>query len=134
MFEDITKKLDHHVTYQRIAASTVFAEHKPRIFEKGEAADGTKIGEYVDGPYKQKRLVKGREVDFVNLEMTGAMKKDYQLTARGSEIVGFGFSNQTELDKAEYNETRYGKKIFELSQSEADLYMEKFTALIFGDQ
>jgi len=130
MFEDITKKLVEFEKWQRKAALTVFAVHKPRIFEKGIAADDTKIGEYVDGPYKDKRRKKGREVGFVNLEMFGSMKKDYQVSKEGE--VGFGFSNRVELDKADFNEQRYGKVIFGLTDKEAELYARTLDNLIFG--
>lgn len=130
MFEDITAKLKQFEKFQRQAALTVFATHKPRIFEKGIAADNTKIGEYVDGPYKDMRRSRGREVGFVNLEMFGSMKKDYQVTKAGQ--VGFGFSNQVEASKADFNEDRYKKAIFALTQEEQDLYMRTLDKLIFG--
>ncbi len=130
MFEDVTKKLDEFEKWQRAAALTVFAQHKPRIFEKGMAADGTKIGDYEDGAYKKKRAKRGRETQFVNLEMFGGMKKDYQPTKTGT--VGFGFSNTTEAAKADFNEDRYQKAIFALSESERELYTRTLDNLIFG--
>lgn len=132
MFEDVTKKLDNFEKWQRIAALTVFAKHKPRIFERGLAADGSKIGNYKDGAYKKKRAQKGRETSYVNLEMFGSMKKDYQVTKTG--IVGFGFSNKTESDKAEWNEDRYGKDIFELTEEERRLYTQTLDELIFENR
>ncbi len=132
MFEDITKKLDNFEKWQRIAALTVFAKHKPRIFERGLAADGSKIGNYEDGAYKKKRAQKGRETGYVNLEMFGSMKKDYQVTKAG--IVGFGFSNKTEFDKATWNEDRYGKDIFQLTEEEGRLYTQTLDELIFENR
>ncbi len=130
MFEDVTKKLDEFEKWQRAAALTVFAQHKPRIFEKGIAADGSKIGSYEDGVYKDKRAKRGRETSFVNLEMTGSMKKDYQPTKSG--IVGYGFSNTTEAAKADYNEDRYEKAIFALTEQERELYTRTLDNFIFG--
>lgn len=130
MFQDITAKLDEFERWQRIAALTVFAVHKPRIFEQGLAGDGSGIGQYVDGPYKEKRRKRGRETTFVNLEMFGSMKKDYQVTKSG--LVAYGFSNTREAEKADANEIRYGKEIFVLTDSEAALYTETLDKLIFG--
>ncbi len=130
MFQDITAKLDEFERWQRTAALTVFAVHKPRIFEQGLAGDGSGIGEYVDGPYKEKRRKRGREVDFVNLEMFGSMKKDYQPTRSG--VVAFGFSNTREAEKADFNEIRYKKEIFVLTDAEAELYTTTLDRLIFG--
>ncbi len=130
MFEDVTKKLDEFEKWQRAAALTVFAQHKPRIFEKGLASDGSKIGSYEDGAYKDKRQKRGRETSFVNLEMTGSMKKDYQPTKSG--IVGYGFSNTTESAKADYNEDRYEKAIFALTEQERELYTRTLDNFIFG--
>jgi hypothetical protein len=129
MFKDVTEKLDNFEREQRKAALTVFAIHKPRIFERGINANGGKIGEYKDGPYKAMRAKRGRETAFVNLEMFGSMKKDYQPTKVG--VVGYGFSNQKESDKADFNEERYGL-IFELTPEEAALYAQLLSDQIFG--
>ena len=130
MFEDITKKLKQIEKYQRIAVSTVFAQHYTRIFVDGKAADGSKIGSYVAGPYKELRAKKGKETSFVDLSFTNAMRKDYKPTKSGT--VAIGFSNTTEAAKADFNEERYGKIIFALSDKEADLYMKTLDELIFG--
>src|SRR6478736_5262618 len=129
MFKDITSKLDDFEKWQRIAALTVFAVHKPRIFEQGKAADGTSIGKYSPG-YKAKRKSLGKETAFVNLEFYGSMKKDYQVTKSG--IVGFGFSNQVEAEKADKNENHFKKVIFDLTNAEAELYTKTLDELIFG--
>lgn len=111
----------------RKAALTVFAEHKPRIFERGKAVDGTTRG-YVDGPYKELRRKKGREVNFVNLEFTGQMKKDYQVTTSGT--VGYAFTNQINSDKADGEEEYRGKIIFDLTRAEDEMYVRIMDKLI----
>ncbi len=134
MFPDVQAKLNEQLRngkYARIAALTVFAQHHPRIFEEGRAANGSLIGQYVEGPYKKKRAARGRETGFVNLAFTEKMKRDYQPTETGE--VGYGFSEQEQFDKSEWNEKRYGKGIFELSQKEMDLFTETFQNALFGD-
>jgi len=139
MFEDVTKKLDEFEKWQRIAALSTFAVHKPRIFEQGRDGNNALIGQYVDGPYKEAKAEKG--VTTVNLEgvvrtrgggwrISGSMKKDYQVTKVG--VVAYGFSNIKEAEKADFNEKRYGKEIFVLTESEAKLYTDTLDRLIFG--
>jgi hypothetical protein len=127
MFDDLIQNIEEEQTNEslaRAAALSVFAVHKPRIFEEGRNAEDKQIGEYVDGYYKEKRRKMGRETGFVNLSMTEAMKKDYQVSDSGT--VGYGFSNQVQSDKADYNEERYGAIIFGLTEKEAELYVELF--------
>jgi hypothetical protein len=130
MFNTIVEKLELFQQEQRKAALAVFAIHKVRIFQIGNAADGTKIGEYKDGAYKTLRRKEGREVSFVNLDFRGSMRKDYQPTKTG--IVGYGFSNKNELDKANWNEEHFKKAVFFLSASERQLYVDTVSDLIFG--
>jgi hypothetical protein len=134
LFQDIEARVTEDLQnkkFTRIAALTVFAIHKPRIFEKGLTANNTRIGEYKDGPYKELRAEKGRETGFVNLAFTEAMKRDYQPTSQG--VVGYGFSRQIELDKANWNEERYKAVIFDLSDEEWQLFENTWTKLILGE-
>jgi hypothetical protein len=132
MFEDIIEKVTEEVynkTASRAAALTVFADYSPRIFEKGIASDGESIGNYVEGPYKKKRAKLGREVGFVNLEFTGTLRRDLQPTMQGT--VGFGFSNETNLEISNGLEKRYGKDIFALTKEEEELFLETVSTLLF---
>lgn len=117
--------------YSRAAALSVFAIHKPRIFEQGRDANGNLIGQYVDGPYKELRREKGRETGFVNLSMTEQMKRDYQPSLTG--LVGYGFTNQFNLDKSYWNEERYDKEIFALSDAEATMFIDLVGQLMFPE-
>ncbi len=131
MFEDVIDRVSDELNdykFSRIAALTVFAHHKPRIFEQGRNSSGAGIGFYKSDPYRKKRIAKGREVGFVNLSMTEQMKRDYQPSKEG--IVGFGFSNQHNLDKANWNEDRYGD-VFELTTEEEEMYLETLSNLLF---
>jgi hypothetical protein len=129
MFKDIIAKLKGgaFLDAQRKAASTVFAIHKPRIFQKGLDPDGAPIGVYRPNSKDKRGDKRGGQT--VILTFAGSMKKDYQPTKDGS--VGYGFSNQDEVDKANFCEERYGE-IFALSEAEAKLYMDTLTDEIFG--
>jgi hypothetical protein len=131
IFNELIETLSQELVdkkFSRMAALTVFAEYSPRIFEKGIASDGTSIGEYVDGPYKKKRSELGREVGFVNLELTGTFRRDLQPTLTGT--VGFAFSNDTNLKISEGLEKRYGKEIFALTEEEQELFKDTIADLI----
>ncbi len=131
MFNDVIDKLENFKRAQRAAALTVFAIHKPRIFEEGRNSKGGKIGKYVSGS-KDKRGDKRGGKDVI-LSFTEAMKKDYQPSAADANVVGYGFSNQVELDKANWNEERYNQApIFLLTNRETDLYLTTLSDLIFG--
>lgn len=135
MFPEIQERIREELSthrYSRTAALTVFAIHKPRIFEEGLAANGSSIGEYTDPAYIQKRRQAGRETGFVNLAFTEQMKRDYLPSDDGK--AGFGFSDDEQKAKADFNEKRYGKPIFELSQEEEDLFVDTFEKLLFGDE
>jgi hypothetical protein len=131
MFDDLIENIDAELSNRNAAiaaATSVFAIHKPRIFEEGRDAEDGKIGDYKEGPYKKKKAKMGRETSFVNLSMTESMKKDYQVTDRAdsSSQVGFGFSNINEFNKSEWLEgpSLYDKKIFWITEKEASLYVK----------
>lgn len=128
---------------KRIAASTVLAKHKARIFERGESESGGKIGTYSTKPisiaqgkqarntgqtyfpagYAQYKSAVGKNPGFVILRNTDQMYADYGLVQSGSEY-GFGFQNQSNTDKAEWMESKYDKSIFSLSDAEFNLYVD----------
>lgn len=114
---------------KRAALSTVLAVHKPRIFEKGEAEDGSKIGTY-SKKYAEKKSKLGRNPGFVNLRLTDQMMADYGLIVDGDNY-GFGFQNSFNAEKMSWNTDRYNKNIAALSQSEMDLLANVLTDLIF---
>ena len=142
-FEDIQEIIAQELIDQkftRIAALTIFSDHKPRIFEEGIAADGNKIGDYKEGRYKQGREKLGRETGFVNLEGivwvkgqgykgSGQMKKDYGPNTFGPP--GFGFTNERNLSVSFEVEKRYGTDIFALTDEEAERFIDLLGQLMF---
>ncbi len=127
---------------RRIAASTVLAKQKPRIFEQGLAENGSKIGTYGTNPisiarnrqarntgktyfkggYAEYKTAIGKNPGYVNLVNTGQMAADYGLIVNGDQLA-FGFQNNVNADKAEWMESKYSKEIFELTDSEFELYI-----------
>lgn len=114
---------------KRTALTTVLAIHKPRIFEKGQAEDGSKIGTY-SKKYGEKKKKLGRNPGFVNLRFSDQMYADYGLIVNGDEY-GFGFQNSFNADKMGWNTDRYEKRIAALNQEEMDLLVNVLTDLVF---
>ena len=128
----------------RIALTSVFAVHKQRIFNKGQTADGGKIGTYstvpasvsrqnqarntgrtyFPGGYAQYKSAIGKNPGFVNLRNTDQMMMDYTFQVIGNDTYGFGFSNDFNFDKSGWAEEHFNKNIFDESTTEGNL-MEK---------
>lgn len=107
---------------RRIALSTVLSVHKPRIFERGLAANGSQIGRY-SKKYGEKKSKLGRNPGYVNLRLTDQMYGDYNIIVSGDQYA-FGFQNSFNADKAGWVSDLYNKDIFHLSESELDLLMD----------
>lgn len=109
---------------KRTALTTTLAIHKQRIFVNGLDSNGSKIGTYSKkyGEYKSKL---GRNPGYVNLVNTGQMQSDYGLIVNG-DTYGFGFQNTENSNKSEWVQETYKKEIFELSDSELDIYMDVY--------
>lgn len=114
---------------RKAALSTVLAIHKPRIFEQGQAEDGSKIGTY-SKKYGEKKSKLGRNPGFVNLRLSDQMMADYGLIVDGDNY-GFGFQNSFNAEKMGWQTDRYGKRIAALSQSEMDLLADTLMKLTF---
>jgi hypothetical protein len=122
--------------------NTVLAKQKDRIFGDGKASNESKIGSYgtkpisisrknqskqtgktyFKGGYKEYKGLTGKGNAFVNLRNTDQMRMDYTVHVLGKNEWGLGFSNEFNANKAEWNEEKYGKLIFETSDSEDDLF------------
>ncbi|MCF2487456.1 hypothetical protein [Dyadobacter sp. CY347] len=66
----------------------------------------------------------GRQTSQVDLNMTGKMLLDYNLTERSKTAVGVGFMSDESDEKAGYLEEYYGAEIFVPSEQEEDDIME----------
>lgn len=116
---------------------------KPRGKQKGSRAaatkrtklvtnkfNGRKIPQerssmYLAGGYFEFRAVVGRQNDKVDLALTFALRNSIQVgtTENGATLA---FNNENELKKAEGNEKRFGKIIFDASEMEIQRLIDKF--------
>lgn len=142
-YDKLIRNLNSLITDDRIARtalSSVLPIHKKRIFESGQDGNNAKIGTYSTKPisiakknqsrqtghtyfkggYAQYKSEVGKNPGFVNLRNTDQMQMDYGLMTLGQEEFGFGFTNSENFNKTQWNEEKYKKSIFVLTQQEQD--------------
>lgn len=140
---NIARKVDQairSVKVRQIALTTVLAIHKPRIFEKGQAQDGSQIGTYSTNPisiskskqarntgktffktgWAEYKTAIGKNPGYVNLRNTDQMMGDYGLIQNGDSYA-FGFQNEENAKKMGYMVDKYNKEIAHLSDKEIEL-------------
>jgi hypothetical protein len=135
--------------FQRIAATTVLASYKTRIFSQGQDSKNTKIGTYgtkpisisksrqarqtgktkFEGGYAEYKSAIGKNPGFVNLRNTDQMMMDLGLLKNGPNFA-FGFQNSVNGDKSVWMNEKYGKEIFLPTQPEIDLFSNTLKNLI----
>jgi len=119
--QDVEQKMPIAVTGAAIEAAS---EIDRRITESGQGSDGSQLGEYTDGVYKNKRAKKGLTTAYVNLQFTGDMWRDVGVidtkTQGNITTATIGAKFKESDDKLFYNSVRYNDGILELSQQEAD--------------
>jgi hypothetical protein len=133
----------------RTAFTSVLAIHKPRIFEKGKAANGSPIGTYsrtpasisktrqarntgktyFKGGYAEYKSDIGKNPGFVILRDKDQMYADYGLQGSAGNW-GLGFTNQFNADKSGWVEEHFDKQIFKLSDQETDIFKNVMLAAI----
>lgn len=121
-----------------IATTTVLALQKRRIFQEGQAADGSRIGTYSTNPtsiskkqqaintgktyfkggYAEYKSAIGKNPGYVNLRNTDQEMMDYNASVLSSNQWGLGFNNELNFDKSQWMEEKYGKDIFDQSENE----------------
>jgi len=130
------------------AANELLADISERIYEKGQASDGSKIGKYserpfdfteemrtgyagllpvskvktgtISGGYKEFREKVGREGDFVNLDLTSSLRLNTKVGRSSSGRIAVGIVGAEEVAKARDNEKRFGKSIFDPTDAEKE--------------
>ena len=101
----------------REVSTTLLAEMRDRIHERGIKSDGTQIGTYSNA-YLQYRIEQGKgSASNVTLFFTGQMQNDFNVAPVGDNAYGLGYSNSLNFDKANYAEAKYGI-IFEPTERE----------------
>jgi len=136
----------------RTALTTVLALQKRRIFQNGQAADGSRIGTYgtkpesiskkqqaqntgktyFKGGYSEYKSLIGKNPGFVILRNTDQMMMDYNMSVLGNNQWGLGFSNDTNHDKSEWMEAKYKKNIFDDSDEEDTVLINILTTALDG--
>lgn len=105
---------------ERSVFSSVTANISDRIFGKGQAENGSQIGQYSPGYTKRRIKSKWGGSRKVILQFTGQMKNDFGLIRDGNDY-GAGFKNNKNGDKSRWVEDTYNKNIFTASKSEIKL-------------
>lgn len=101
----------------REVSTTLLAEMRDRIHERGIKSDGTQIGTY-SNTYLQYRIDQDKgSASNVTLFFTGQMQNDFSVAPVGENAYGLGYSNSLNFDKANYAEAKYGI-IFEPTDEE----------------
>lgn len=146
LVDDLNKSINDDRKF-RVALTTTLAVHKPRIFQNGQAADGSAIGTYskatasiskknqarqtghtyFKGGYAQYHGEIGKGSSKVILDNFGVMKADYGLQGSNGDY-GFGFQNDFNADKSVWNEDHFKKPIFQLSEQEIKLFADTLNA------
>lgn len=101
----------------REVSTTLLAEMRDRIHERGIKSDGTQIGTY-SNTYLEYRIEQGKgSASNVTLFFTGQMQNDFSVAPVGENAYGLGYSNRLNLEKANWAEDRFGI-IFEPTEQE----------------
>lgn len=79
--------------------------------------------------YKDLRRALGRQVNYVDLTLTGQMIDSLVFDKTAYNEYSIGFANKAAADKAGWNEAKYGI-VFELSNKEKELVLETIEAHI----
>lgn len=128
------------------AVNSVLAQQKKRIFQQGKDSNGSKIGSYSTTPisiskknqarqtgktyfkggYRQYKSLIGKGSGTVNLRNTDQMMMDLGTTVVARGKYGIGFSNPFNADKAEWNEERYEKEIFNTTTQEDNTFVRVY--------
>ncbi len=80
--------------------------------------------------YAEFRKKKGRQVNAVNLQFTGALMRGFQLKKTNNQEWESSPNNR-EMDKAGYAEDTYNKNIFGISKSERELFNKTASKLFY---
>lgn len=98
---------------------------KQRVFNEGEAADGTKLGNYRSKSHAKKRRLRGRQTGYKDLEFEGDLRRSLTVGTNGGDVV-LGFSTDKGRLIAAYQESdrQTGKEIWSPTDSEINQIKE----------
>lgn len=100
-----------------------------RVFNAGKKADDSQIGQYKRKAYIAYRKAKNRQVAFVDLQLTGDMRRSIRVAKSDDNSNALGFISDAEAAKAAKHDAYYGP-IFEANAGEIfDADASYFTVL-----
>jgi hypothetical protein len=105
-----------------------------RVFNSEEGAKDIKgqgLGGYSNG-YAAYRRSKGRQTKYVDLELTGSLRRNFQITQVGDRVA-IVVPSATERAKIDKLEKQYKKNIFDLSKEEKKDIKKRVDYLITED-
>ncbi len=106
----------------RIVATSLLPEMRYRIHQQGLDASDQPIGVYKNSYLQLRQKKYNRTSDpKVIASLTRQMENDFSVIPQSENAYGLGYKNPVNAGKAEHLETKYKKKIFELTQKEQDL-------------
>jgi len=114
---DALLSLEETDSLLREVSTTLLAEMRDRIHERGIKSDGTQLGTYSNSYLEFRIKEKKGSASNVTLFFTGQMQNDFNVAPVGENAYGLGYSNILNFDKANYAEAKYGI-IFEPTEQE----------------
>jgi hypothetical protein len=117
-----------------IAVNESKAEFTNRVFNSESGTKDTKgkgLGKYSNS-YASYRLSIGRQINNVDLELTGSLRRDLK-TIRKENSISMRFLATDEVKKIGYLETQYKTSIFDLNEDEKKGVFTKANALFMNE-
>lgn len=129
--ERIKKELDTSQLFGEAIINTHYAI-VDRIFEKGQQADGKKIGKYISPQYRKKRLTRGRQVSYVDFTFEGGLKLDFATSLTKNGDIWESGVNADNFKLVGYLNERYGDKTFKISEKEKNKLSREIKTIIIN--
>lgn len=129
-FADSEKPLDLLL----IAVNETKADFTNRVFNSEQGTKDVKgkgLGNYSNS-YAEYRKSLGRQTKFVDLELTGSLRRNLQLI-RSNTSISMQFRDPLEVEKVLKLEKQYKKTIFELSTDEKNSVNTKANSLFIKE-
>lgn len=108
------------------AVAASLREWIQRIFEQGADFKGGQIGQYRSEAYKKYRRKRGRQVQYVNLNLEGNLRRDLATSMTRVSPLKYivGTKRSEETNKIEHLIDRYGDRVFKISDGERKTFKE----------
>lgn len=127
--QDVLDSVRNNSKVVTVPMQNLLVAIKRRVHIDGIASDGAKISNTYSPLYAAIRAAKGRQVQFVDLEVFGDLRRNLELHTIG-ENYALGFTNDKQLIIAASHEERFGKPIFSpTDQEERDFFENLFDAI-----